>query len=107
CREYRLCGWGSLVRSSRFHVPRRKTRPTPGLATSIDTGGLRLGTRNLEPGTAVMVYLSRIYTKAGDAGETALGDGRRVPKDHARVDAYGQVDELNAVLGLLAAYCPD
>jgi cob(I)alamin adenosyltransferase len=54
-----------------------------------------------------MVYLSRIYTKAGDAGETALGDGRRVPKDHARVEAYGQVDELNAVLGLLAAYCPD
>src|SRR5947209_16429438 len=54
-----------------------------------------------------MVYLSRIYTKAGDGGETGLGDGRRVPKDHARVEAYGQVDELNAVLGLVAAYCPD
>lgn len=54
-----------------------------------------------------MVYLSRIYTKSGDGGETGLGDGRRVPKDHARVEAYGQVDELNAVLGLLAAYCPD
>jgi cob(I)alamin adenosyltransferase len=54
-----------------------------------------------------MVFLSRIYTKAGDAGETGLGDGRRVPKDHPRVEAYGQVDELNAVLGLLAAYCPE
>lgn len=54
-----------------------------------------------------MVYLSRIYTKSGDGGETGLGDGRRVRKDAARVEAYGQVDELNAVLGLLAAYCPD
>jgi cob(I)alamin adenosyltransferase len=54
-----------------------------------------------------MVYLSRIYTKAGDGGETGLGDGTRVPKDHPRVEAYGQVDELNAVLGLVAAHCPD
>jgi cob(I)alamin adenosyltransferase len=50
-----------------------------------------------------MVYLSRIYTKTGDQGETALGDGRRVVKDHPRVAAYGSVDELNAVLGLLLA----
>jgi cob(I)alamin adenosyltransferase len=54
-----------------------------------------------------MVFLSRIYTKAGDAGETGLGDGRRVAKDHPRVEAYGQVDELNAVLGLLAAHAPE
>src|SRR6516162_2131595 len=54
-----------------------------------------------------MVYLSRIYTKTGDQGETALGDGGRVPKDHPRVAAYGSVDELNAVLGLLLAHCPD
>ena len=45
-----------------------------------------------------MVYLSRIYTKTGDGGETALGDGTRVAKDHPRVAAYGSVDELNAVL---------
>jgi cob(I)alamin adenosyltransferase len=51
--------------------------------------------------------LSRIYTKSGDAGDTGLGDGTRVPKDHVRVEAYGQVDELNAVLGLVAASCPD
>jgi len=50
-----------------------------------------------------MVYLSRIYTKTGDRGDTALGDGSRVPKDHPRVAAYGSVDELNAVLGLLIA----
>src|SRR2546423_7238655 len=54
-----------------------------------------------------MVYLSRIYTKSGDQGETGLGDGTRVPKDHARVAAYGSVDELNAVLGILLASEPN
>jgi cob(I)alamin adenosyltransferase len=47
-----------------------------------------------------MVVLSKIYTGTGDRGTTALGDGRRVRKDHLRVAAYGVVDELNAVLGL-------
>lgn len=50
-----------------------------------------------------MVYLSKIYTKTGDDGETSLGDGSRAPKDHPRVTAYGSVDELNAVLGLVAS----
>jgi cob(I)alamin adenosyltransferase len=53
-----------------------------------------------------MVYLSRIYTKTGDDGSTALGDGSRVAKDDPRVAAYGTVDELNAVLGLLLAHHP-
>ena len=47
-----------------------------------------------------MVFLSRIYTKSGDGGETGLGDGTRVPKHAPRVHAYGEVDELNSVLGL-------
>jgi cob(I)alamin adenosyltransferase len=54
-----------------------------------------------------MVYLSRIYTKSGDSGETGLGDGSRVAKDAPRVEAYGQVDELNAVLGLVVASAGD
>ena len=54
-----------------------------------------------------MVYLSRIYTKSGDQGETGLGDGARVPKDDPRVVAYGRVDELNAVLGLMVAVALD
>jgi cob(I)alamin adenosyltransferase len=53
-----------------------------------------------------MVFLSRIYTKSGDQGETGLGNDARVPKDHPRVAAYGAVDELNAVLGLLLTH-PD
>jgi cob(I)alamin adenosyltransferase len=47
-----------------------------------------------------MVVLNKIYTKTGDAGETALGDGSRVAKHSMRVTAYGTVDELNATLGL-------
>jgi cob(I)alamin adenosyltransferase len=46
-----------------------------------------------------MVRLDRIYTKAGDSGETSLGDGTRVHKSHARIEAYGTVDELNAFVG--------
>lgn len=47
-----------------------------------------------------MVVLNRIYTRTGDAGETALGDGMRVAKFSLRVDAYGTVDETNAAIGL-------
>jgi cob(I)alamin adenosyltransferase len=45
--------------------------------------------------------LTKIYTRTGDDGTTGLGDGTRVPKDHARVEAFGTVDELNSVIGLL------
>lgn len=45
---------------------------------------------------------SLIYTRTGDAGKTSLVGGTRVPKTHARLEAYGTVDELNSFLGLLA-----
>ena len=45
----------------------------------------------------------KLYTRTGDAGETSLFDGTRVKKDDARVDAYGEVDELNAWLGLASS----
>ena len=48
----------------------------------------------------------KIYTRTGDAGDTALFGGGRVPKDHPRVAAYGDVDELNAALGLVRATPP-
>ena len=47
--------------------------------------------------------LSKIYTRTGDDGSTGLGDGTRVGKDSARVDAYGTVDEANSCIGLLLA----
>ena len=48
-----------------------------------------------------MVTLNKIYTKSGDKGDTALGDGSRVSKDSERVIAYGNVDELNASIGIV------
>jgi len=47
-----------------------------------------------------MVTLTKIYTRGGDKGETSLGDGKRVAKYDPRVDAYGTVDETNAIVGL-------
>jgi cob(I)alamin adenosyltransferase len=46
------------------------------------------------------VNLTRIYTRLGDGGETHLGDMSRVPKTHPRIEAYGAIDELNALVGL-------
>ena len=54
----------------------------------------------------LMVFLNRIYTKSGDRGETGLGNGQRVSKNNPRVTAYGEVDELNAVLGNVLATSP-
>jgi cob(I)alamin adenosyltransferase len=53
--------------------------------------------------SAVTVNLTKIYTRLGDSGETHLGDMSRVPKTHPRIEAYGDVDELNALLGLALA----
>ncbi|MGC2854607.1 cob(I)yrinic acid a,c-diamide adenosyltransferase [Novispirillum sp. DQ9] len=54
-----------------------------------------------------MVRLTRIYTRGGDTGKTSLGDGARVPKNALRVDAYGTVDEANAVIGLARLHTGD
>ena len=54
----------------------------------------------------VVVKLDQLVTRGGDTGQTSLIGGLRVPKDHLRIEAYGTVDELNAVLGL-CLQCPD
>jgi cob(I)alamin adenosyltransferase len=54
------------------------------------------------------VHLTRIYTRTGDAGQTSLGDGSRVPKTDPRIEAYADVDETNAAIGAaLALGTPD
>ena len=53
------------------------------------------------------LHLMKIYTKTGDLGDTGLFGGRRVLKHHLRIEAYGTVDETNAVLGLTASRCTD
>ena len=50
-----------------------------------------------------MVVLNRIYTRTGDKGTTGLGDGERVAKTHARIEAYGTVDEANSAIGMVLA----
>ena len=51
--------------------------------------------------------MAKIYTKKGDDGTTGLFDGTRVPKDHLRTEAYGEVDELSAALGVARAFVED
>ena len=51
-----------------------------------------------------MIRITRVYTRAGDKGETALVGGRRVPKDSPRIEAYGTVDELNSIVGLARVF---
>ena len=50
--------------------------------------------------------MSSIATRTGDDGTTALLYGQRVPKDHPQIEAIGNLDELNAALGLAKAHCP-
>lgn len=54
-----------------------------------------------------MVVLNKIYTKTGDDGTTALGTGERRPKSDLRIDAYGTVDETNAVVGMVRLHTKD
>ena len=48
--------------------------------------------------------LSKIYTRTGDKGDTGLGDGSRVDKDHIRVEAFGTIDEVNSIIGMIVAH---
>jgi cob(I)alamin adenosyltransferase len=60
-----------------------------------------------KPFSEPRLALNRIYTKRGDAGETSLVGGQRVSKDAARIEAYGTVDELNALVGLAVVSCTE
>lgn len=76
---------------------RKKAAPDPAAQQSQ---GLH-STSAAQCGFLGMVRLNRIYTRTGDDGSTGLGDGTRVPKDQARIVAYGTVDELSSVVGVL------
>src|SRR5947209_7689097 len=55
-------------------------------------------------GRSMTISITRVYTRTGDKGETALVGGKRVPKDSPRIVAYGTVDELNAAVGLARVF---
>jgi cob(I)alamin adenosyltransferase len=52
------------------------------------------------------IRLTKIYTRTGDKGLTALVGGKRVPKESGRLEAYGTIDELNAIVGIVRTYAP-
>src|SRR5580698_657235 len=57
------------------------------------------------PGSRRMaIRLTRIYTRTGDKGTTALVGGKRVPKESGRLESYGTVDELNSIVGIVRTY---
>jgi len=51
-----------------------------------------------------MVRITKVYTRTGDRGETALVGGKRLPKDAPRIEAYGTIDELNSIVGLARVF---
>jgi len=51
-----------------------------------------------------MVKITKVYTRTGDSGQTGLVGGKRLPKDHPRIEAYGSVDELNSVIGIALSF---
>jgi len=51
-----------------------------------------------------MVKITKVYTRTGDSGKTGLVGGKRLPKDHPRIEAFGSVDELNSVIGIALSY---
>ena len=51
-----------------------------------------------------MVKITKVYTRMGDSGKTGLVGGKRLPKDHPRIEAFGSVDELNSVIGIALSY---
>lgn len=53
------------------------------------------------------IRLNRIYTRTGDKGTTGLVGGKRVPKTNARIEAYGTVDELNSIIGIVRTFLPE
>ena len=85
---------GRGVRPAAGQDGERDDNGEKGLQDASESGRL------VGPGPTMTVNLTRIYTRHGDGGETHLGDMSRVPKTHARIEAFGDVDELNALIGV-------
>src|SRR4029077_7564791 len=80
-------------RSPGCRATRPRSWPESSTCASLGAGGARMPVR-----------ITRVYTRTGDRGETALVGGRRVAKDAPRIEAYGTIDELNAVIGLARVF---
>src|SRR5467141_2405647 len=67
-------------------------------------GSSRIPSAGSGEGDSMPISITRVYTRTGDKGETALVGGKRIPKDSPRIVAYGTIDELNAVVGLVRVF---
>src|ERR1039458_2218358 len=90
----------------RDHRQRMARRRPPGLQRHRRCG-LSGAARESGAVAAMAIRLTRIYTRTGDKGTTALVGGKRVPKESGRIEAYGTVDELNSIVGLVRTYLTD
>ena len=90
-------GGGSLVAGLAHAAAGQQERGAEEAASCVRQRGRNATGRYIR---LVTVNLTRIYTRLGDGGETHLGDMSRVPKTHPRIEAYGAIDELNALVGL-------
>ncbi len=100
-----LLGYDRGGNRAHRHGDHRAGGPDGHLAGALGAGLRRCSetsriARRVRVRHGAMVVLNRIYTRTGDAGETALGTGERVSKAHLRIHAYGTVDETNAVVGI-------
>ena len=77
-----------------------------GLPVTTDLGDAAYAAQKAEGWRLMAIRLSRIYTRTGDKGQTALVGGKRVPKESARLEAYGTIDELNSIIGIVRTYLP-
>ena len=91
---------------SAIHTDSLLERGASAVTVSDNTRDTISTTRSLHLVNATVVRLDKIYTRSGDGGETGIGDGTRVSKLDARIVAGGSVDELNCLLGVVAASSP-
>src|SRR5262249_30138257 len=79
----------------------------PRLSSTPSDWKGRFRVRDFKESEAMAIRLTKIYTRTGDKGMTSLVGGSMVPKESIRLEAYGSVDELNAIIGIVRAFVPD
>src|SRR5438034_2022857 len=80
------------------------TKWVPEAVASTARARVFMSSRIPQRRSAMTISITRVYTRLGDKGETALVGGKRVPKDSPRIVAYGTIDELNAIVGIVRTF---
>src|SRR5712691_2814338 len=80
------------------------TKWVPEAVASTARGRVFTSSRIPQGGWSMTISITRVYTRTGDRGETGLVGGKRVPKDSPRIVAYGTMDELNSIVGIVRTF---